>query len=290
MHTFSLNRFSKTFFRQKLLPVLPAVLLLFFPACQKAQAQKADPTENTLTVLHNWTMPTDLREISGHAFYGSLLAAIEDEDGIIYLFNPKTGVVERRIPFGAAGDYEGIAIVGETAWVLRSDGVLFEVKNFANGTPTTQKHTTFLQAGNNTEGLFYDRPNNRLLVSVKDQDPKDNSCKGVYAYDLRTGTMAQKPVWCMVAPGTDISSKHHPELRASEIALQPTTNTLYALDGPANRLYVLDADGQVRHYYKLDKDAFPQPEGLAFATDGTLYISTEGNGGNGAVLKVRLEE
>lgn len=265
---------------------------------RKSIAQKQSVTlgisDGAYTVLQRWLMPSELTEISGMAFYKNLLAAIQDEDGIIFLFNPATGTVERQISFAGRGDYEGIAVVGETAWVLRSDGQLFEVENFSGKSPVTRKHTALSGKKLNVEGLFYDATRNRLLISVKDNDPNSSETKGVYAYDLRTGQLAPAPVYRLKATAEGVISGKKKgekglELRPSEIALHPTSGELYVLDGPSNCLYVMGADGVPKIMYRLHKKDLPQAEGLAFEPGGMLYISTEGGKGNGAILKVRLE-
>jgi uncharacterized protein YjiK len=38
---------------------------------------------------------------------------------------------------------------------------------------------------------------------------------------------------------------------------------------------ILNREGNIQHVRRLDKDIFPQPEGMTFTEDGTLYVSTE---------------
>ncbi len=209
------------------------------PAQGQSRQTSTAPAAGTYTVLQRWLMPSELTEISGISAYKNLLATIQDEDGIIFLFNFATGTIARQISFAGPGDYEAIAIVGETAWVLRSDGQLFEVENFAGKTPVTRKHTALSGKKLNMEGLFYDAPRNRLLISVKDNDPNSRDFKGVYAYDLRSGQTAAAPVYRLQATvGSAVSGKKKgkkdTELRPSEIALHPVSGELYALDGPSN--------------------------------------------------------
>jgi uncharacterized protein YjiK len=237
-------------------------------------------------------MPAYLVEISGIAPYRQLLACIQDEDGILFLFNPTTGQVEKQIPFGAKGDYEGIAVIGETAWVLRSDGHLFEVRNFASGNPVTQEYPTPLTQKQDTEGLAYDAAGQRLLISVKGKDPESTETKSVFAFNLATHRMDAKPVYQLsIAEPTTSGKKGKKKtnkLQPSEIALHPKTGELYVLDGPKSILYIMDQTGTEIRSYPLDTKDFPQPEGLAFTPDGRFYISTEGGKRSGAILEVTL--
>ena len=238
-----------------------------------------------LTVLQRWTMPKDLEEISGMCFYKNYIACIQDEDGSIFLFNPSSGKVDKEIKFEGKGDYEDIVILGETAWVLRSDGTLFEVSNFNSGDPKTQKHKTLLNGKNNTEGLFADLANHRLLISVKDKDPFSKHSKGVYAYDLNNGSMQAEPVFKI---GTGKEKGKHDKIHPADIALVPGSNELYVIDGHDKILYRVAGDGQILQHFELDRDRFPQPEGLCFGSDGALYISSEGAGDEGSIAKVAI--
>jgi uncharacterized protein YjiK len=41
---------------------------------------------------------------------------------------------------------------------------------------------------------------------------------------------------------------------------------------------VMSPEGKVLKTHHFDKELMPQPEGIVFANDGTLYISTEARG------------
>ena len=61
------------------------------------------------------------------------ILVVEDERGIIYIIEFKSGEIKDKIKFGDKGDYEGIALRGKTAWVLKSNGKLYQVKDFRKG-------------------------------------------------------------------------------------------------------------------------------------------------------------
>ena len=44
-----------------------------------------------------------------------------------------------------------------------------------------------------------------------------------------------------------------------------------------NLLVVMQPDGQVLHLAKLRKSVHPQPEGIWIDSDGSLYLSSEGD-------------
>ena len=271
----------------------PAQSQTFHAKKKNKQEQVSYQSDRQVTVLQRWELPVALTEISGNDFYKGQLACIQDEEGIIFLFDPASGSVTRQIPFGDPGDYEGIAVSGETAWVLRSDGVLFEVRNFASGAPGVHTYPTPLTRKQDTEGLCLDTARNRLLVSVKAKDPESNEFKGVYAFDLNTHQMDPNPVYRLTVKTYPVDARsqkqkkvHH--LQPSEIALHPATGDLYVLDGSASVLYRMDAAGMEQQAWVLDKALFPQPEGLSITADGHFYISTEGRGGKAALARVTL--
>ena len=83
------------------------------------------------SIQKKWDLSDRLEEISGMDFIDDeRMAAIQDEEGIIFIYNLNSKKIEQEIKFGKSGDYEGLAIAGNDAFVMRSDGVLFEVKNY----------------------------------------------------------------------------------------------------------------------------------------------------------------
>ena len=53
-----------------------------------------------------------------------------DENGIIYCYGLEEEKVLSKVKFGKDGDYEDIAIMKNTAYVLKSNGHIYRVKNF----------------------------------------------------------------------------------------------------------------------------------------------------------------
>ncbi|MEP7168080.1 MAG: hypothetical protein ABI855_01790, partial [Bacteroidota bacterium] len=77
-----------------------------------------------------------LKEVSGLSLVSDKEAAlIEDENGSLFFYNFEKKTISKTIPFAKDGDYEDLNIRGDTAYILESNGVLFEVKNF-KGTPS----------------------------------------------------------------------------------------------------------------------------------------------------------
>jgi uncharacterized protein YjiK len=224
-------------------------------------------------------LPEELREISGiTTLPDGRLAAVQDEDGIIFLLNPGTGSVELRETFGDPADYEGIAWAGDRLFVLRSNGRLFEIEQWPEGSPRVTETRTPLRGRNDTEGLAYDQRNNRLVIACKEDggDGLGDDEKAVYAFDLQSRELSEDPV--LVLRQDDIESRTplDREFKPSAVAFHPTTGDLYVLSATARGLVVVGTDGEIKGGWGLERSLYEQPEGLTFLPDGTLFISTEG--------------
>jgi uncharacterized protein YjiK len=253
---------------------------------KKKAEQQPSPEIN---ITQRWDLPAELKEVSGIAYLDKdRFACVQDEEGTIFIYNKTSKKVEKQIRFAAPGDFEDIALIGNTAWIVRADGRLFEAD--VTGNKQAREYETPLTVEQNIEGLSYDKKNNRLLLSVKDGEAK-NGYKGIYAFDLSKKTLAAEPV-IRINVNHDLlssgSAKKAKEIRPSAIGIQPTTGDLYVTDGPQRRLIVMDAAGNVKNSLSLGK-AFQQPEGIAFSPQGELFISNEGTKEPGNIMQVSVE-
>ncbi|OKL41682.1 PepSY-like domain-containing protein [Pontibacter flavimaris] len=244
----------------------------------------------------SWELPSELREVSGIALLpDGRMACIQDEKGTIFIYNLTSKKLEEQYPFGESGDYEGIAVDGKTAYILRSDGTVFEVNDFMSAKPNVKEHKSMLAGSQNTEGLALDKSNNRLLIACKGHDRKLGNNKGIYALDLRTGKMNPEPVISiplaqepLQAPAGDKKKAKdgYDVLQPSSLEIHPQTGAYYVLDAVNQRIMVLEKDGKIGKLETLDENLMRQPEGLAFGPNGEVYIATEGSKkSNGAILK-----
>lgn len=248
----------------------------------------------SVTVLDRWQLPAILTEVSGIEYLGEgRFACIQDEMGTIFIYNTASGKIEKQISFAGAGDYEGIAVAGNTAYVVQSDGRVYEVRDYQSGKPAVKQYTTPLTAKHNVEGLTYDEKNNRLLLAIKGAEPNNNDYKGVYAFDVKSYQMEATPVVKINLSDPIFNGiqekKRKNILQPSEIEVHPQTNDIYILEGANPKLLVMDAKGNKKKLYEMQKTEFPQPEGLAFSPQGEIFISNEGNGGTATILKVAFE-
>ena len=75
-------------------------------------------------------LPSYLKEISGISYYKkNKIACIQDERAIIYIYDIPKKKITSKFDFGKNNDYEDIALVDDTFYILRSDGNIFKLKN-----------------------------------------------------------------------------------------------------------------------------------------------------------------
>lgn len=244
-----------------------------------------------VTILNTWNLPKILEEVSGIAYMGNQkIAAIQDEKGSIFIYNLKTSTLEKEIPFGKDGDYEGITLVETTAYVLKSDGEISRVEQFMESDTQTTVYESPFKGSYNFEGLGYDKNNNRLLIALKENGEKEY--RPVYAFDLTTNTFLKDPVFklhfddpVLTASG---KKKKKIKLYPSEINIHPTTGKLFILEGVNPKLLILDATGNMETLHLFHKKQFPQAEGITFGDNGEMYVSNEGRGGKATILQIQL--
>lgn len=273
--------------------ILIVVVLITAFTFNKRHSENQEQIKADYKVTNTWELPEVLNEISGIAWAGdNLIACVQDENGKIFLYDLAKKKITQEIQFADAGDYEGIAIVGEDAYVMRSDGLLFYVSNYRNGDRKVTLHQTQFSADNNMESLCFDEKSKSLLTIPKDID-EDKLFKSIYQLSLEK----EKPTAEAIAKismdserlkefkGKKINKTFNP----SEVGVDAKTGGFFVLEGKDPKLLSVDTKGEVNRVYKFDKSVFAQPEGLAFSTDGRMFISNEaGKKGNANILEVEL--
>ena len=281
------------------------LLIILFSACKPDKKKEKDAEQSAASVisepipydLDNPTqrqkLPSDLREISGLSYYKpGRLACVQDEVGMVYIYDlAKQAVVDNHV-FGPKGDFEGVEYVDKTLYALRSDGELYAFEHedgngikIIGGGPQT-RHIKIDLPGrgnadkNDMEGLGYDPQLNALLLATKDGPGSDD--KKVYFYSLKNKTLFQG----FILKQADIAAfgVGDKKFRPSGIAVHPQTHDYYMLSAASHQLLVCTVQGKVKSVVKLDKDLLPQAEGICFLPDGTLCLSSEGDGKKGILL------
>lgn len=247
-------------------------------------------------------LPKVLNEISGLSFYKkNTVVGIQDEKGSIFFINTLTGKIIESLSLGKMGDYEGVELIDQDIWMMKSNGTLYQITNYANSRKRkNKKHKTSLSAKNNCEGLGYDPQHNYLIIACKgypyiEKIKNGKSEKAIYAFDLENNSLIPKPIITidldslkqyfeyntMARIGIKLlsafnSSKGDLTFQPSAIAVHPTTNDYYILGSVGNLLLVYNSKNKLKVMLKLNTKLFPQAEGICFDPQGNLYISNEG--------------
>lgn len=249
--------------------------------------------KKTYKIVTEWRLPEVLDEVSGIDWLGeNRLACIQDEDGVIFIFNLETSKIEKKITFGGHGDYEDIKVIGEDAYVLRSDGTIFKMSNFRKPNKKTTKIETFLTEDHNMESLARAKDNKALLLVPKDREPEDDSYKGIYRFSLVENKLEKTPIHKLQMKDpllADLNGKLRKKLQPSAMGWNPVSHEYFILDGRSKRLITTNEDFQLKKLHFLAKKDFKQAEGITFSEDGTLYISNEGKGGKANILEIALK-
>ena len=287
------------------IPIVVAVLIRFATLDEKdsksekgsEKTEKIDlkdsDSESAAKVMISWLLPEKLLEVSGIAWMDAdRFACVQDELGKIFIFNARLNKIEKEIPFGPKGDYEGIAVVGQNIYVLRADGNLFGVENYASDKRNVKMYKTHLGKKQDSESLAYDEKNNRLLVAVKADDPIGKDYKGIYGFDLKSKAMSSTPVYKINLKDAIFEELNEEKsknvISPSDIDINPINGNIYILEGTNPKLLIMNPAGKLLSLYKLDKKEFSQPEGLSFSDDGIMFISNEGDKKEGNILQVDL--
>lgn len=241
-----------------------------------------------------WELPKDLKEVSGIAWLTPhTFACVQDEDGIIFIYNTKSKSITNKVEFGESGDYEGIAIVDKDAFIMRSDGTVFEVTDFESKNKEVSSFSTGFSIKNNMETLTYNKETERLITVPKDEGLENDNFKSIYEIDIDTKKTEDTPFLKIDmnadAFGDFRKKKAEKTFNPSDAAIHPKTQDIYVLEGKNPKLVIFSSKGAIKKVIELNKDTFPQPEGITFSKDGILYISNEANKGPATLLEVSLK-
>ena len=194
---------------------------------------------------------------------------------------------------GENGDYEGIEAIGDTLYVMESNGRITRILDITSPTLETAIFENPTLKGNDIEAFTYDPKIKKLVIGIK--TPKEGKESRVfYSFDPVTTQLDQQPLFEISLSNIQaflrkngLSGKYYDRWlkekaempSPSAIAIQPQTGYYFILCSLGKTLLVTQPNGEILQVIALDKDLHTKPEGLAFGPDGTMYISNEADGG-----------
>lgn len=288
------------------------VLSLMLVSCQTGNIKKESSAGYYFTSPDAMViLPAVLHEISGLVYIDSVaVACVQDEAGIVFIYDLVLNQIIKELPFSSKGDYEGIAKSDSCLYVLRSDGTLYEISDPGSDEIAVKKYKTEIPFEDN-EGLCYDGDNNRLLIACKDKVAKGFGSKDkryIFGFDLKSKTLTEEPVFTfemqkiidfavenkvslpMKTKKKSLKSEPDLKFRPSGIDIQPVTNDLYVLSSDDRKLFIFSSSGSIKNIVSLDPALFNQPEGITFLKNRDLLISNEGQNRNPTLLRFNYRE
>lgn len=248
-----------------------------------------------------WTLPNVLNEISGIVpFDGSSVACVQDEKGVVFIYDFKKNKIRGDIKFNDDGDYEDVTMVNKTLFVLKSDGTLFELSLSASRNDNANEIKTKIPSEDN-EGLCYDPVTKKLLIASKGdiENDKYKNKRAVYVFDQNKKSLSSKP-FLVIEPKTikkilaeeyNKSGKKNDdddfdiELRMSAIGIHPITKKIFVVCASDYLICVFNRDGVAENIELLDRKFFNKTEGIAFLSNGDVLFSNEGEDGKPSLMR-----
>jgi uncharacterized protein YjiK len=229
----------------------------------------------------SFSLPAELREISGLASTADgRLFTHNDEQGVVMEIATASGLVTKRFFVGGKTlrqDFEGLAIAGQDFFLVTSDGRLYRFREGKDGAIVpVERFSTGLKPSHNVEGLCYDPGTHSLLLACKDPGPGiGRRMRAVFSFSLQSLTLDPRPRFLINAD----SIAHALGLESfnpSGIERHPETGSFFLLSAKDPAVVELNGTGSVIAASRLPRDILPQPEGIAFGLDLSLWIGSEG--------------
>ncbi|MEM7486775.1 MAG: SdiA-regulated domain-containing protein [Bacteroidota bacterium] len=250
-----------------------------------------------------FTLNNKLKEISGLSYNkaSNTIYTHNDEKGNIYEVDIDKGEIQNKFKFGPSRDYEGIAVVQDETVLVENRG---DLHFYDNEKGTTVIMNTPLSTKQNVEGLCFDEDGALLLLACKGKilnKAKGESKKAIYAYDLSTKQLLQEPYLLIdIKELLSTLKLRVPEIKKEDfkkyksrlkhfspsgIALHPKSKDTYIISAKGSLLLVFNKNLEFTRLVFLDEKQIPQPEGICFDDQQSLYIATEGKTHRGKIFK-----
>ena len=263
---------------------------MFF-GCSNRSTKQTTISKYDLSEPIKFNMPESLLEISGITFHkggNDTIYAVQDEQGRVFrlAWNEKR---QYNAKFGKQGDYEDLAIIRDEVFVLKSNGLIFSfpLADAVYEEVDDVKEWKGLIPKEEYEGIWGDEDSGKLYVLCK-KCSDDNSRDEVTGYLIQTGdSLYRAGTFSLdVKKIKSLAGKVKRGFRPSAVARNPLTSEWFIVSSVNKLLVVTDSSWNIKEACSLNGNIFNQPEGIAFDTEGNLYISNEGDDlSQGNILK-----
>jgi len=228
-----------------------------------------------------YDLPEVLVEISGISVVEeSQVYCVQDELGVVFIFDLESGEIVESIRFTDTGDFEDIVIKNNRVFILRSDGTLFHFD--LDNRNDINKVILPLECLN-AEGLFFGEDGNVWLVACKEESVSGNNNERlIYRFEdekwskpVSTFAVDQREIKKMLRQTYDDLEWDDPEFNPSAVAVHPETSEIYVLSASGEFIAIFNNE-KLTAVYPLPEEIYYKPEGIDFAANGDLLLSSEG--------------
>ncbi|HTE24471.1 hypothetical protein [Flavitalea sp.] len=237
-----------------------------------------DSKNRQVFILHK-----QLLEISGITYINNrTLSAINDEDGKIFRVDFGDGKPS-AINFGGEKDYEDIAVIDSSYYVMESNGNINVVP--VNDPSNSRKITFKKKSKIEFESLYYDKTTGKLVLLSKEQRMIQEAIVA-YSFDPLSEKFSSEPVYIISLRAVKkLMKDYSAECKPSGASVHPVLNKLFVIASIGKVLMICSLKGEVEKVYSLNPDIFSQPEGICFSPEGDMFISNEGLQGKATIIK-----
>lgn len=258
------------------LPILVlSTVLICVSGCNYKKAKYASPPGYDLNKPYAYPLPEILNEISGVVYYAkdSSLFAIQDEKGWLFKIHLSSPLHVERWKFSSGGDYEDVALVDTTFFVLKSKGIIEKFKFISGDSLAIESFKLPENVKNEFESLYYDSTLHQLILMCKNCESDGKSQVTSFFFNPLTNSFSS----AFVIETERIREQlgENERFKPSAAAIHPLTGELYILASVNHALVILNKDHSVKSTYIINPSLFKQPEGLTFTPKGDMIISNE---------------
>ena len=230
-----------------------------------------------------------VNEISGLTYNAddtSLLAISDSKRKIFQIDLRREKLKDYSEKIYTQSDFEDIVKVDTVTYVLISDGTVISLPLKVADSSKTIVYPSPFTGKNDFETMYYDSTVKGLIVICKEcEAEKGQHRRTAFRFDLASKTFDTAAFYGISTEDVKALVKNDDaEFRPSAAAIHPIERNLYILASAGGLLVITDTKGKVLEAFNLNPDLYPQPEGIAFSPNGTMYISNEGKYGKPSLL------
>lgn len=239
---------------------------------------------------HRIILEKKLNEISGLDYLPDeqALLAIADDKKKIYKLSPK-GKVSNYFEEDIAEeqqDFEDVVKVDGVVYALVSDGTILSMRKTDSGLVVTN-HPFPSEEKNDFETLYYDPGAKGLIILCKSCAFDKKGVRTAFRFDLASQQFDNQAYYNIPSKSVaNILKDGKIDFNPSAAAIHPIEKRLYILSSAGLLLVIADLKGKVQEAYRLKPNFYPQAEGIAFASNGDMYVSNEAKYGKPSLLKI----